>query len=86
MYVHNPYTGEKIGQKNITNKELVAIQRILHFETGETTDFNLANMQAWTKDDAGLNKSLMEMKKSEVEDKLFKTLLIYNDRNPVYSK
>jgi hypothetical protein len=86
MYVHNPFTGEKIGQKNITNKELVAVQRILHFDTGETTDFNLSNMQAWTKDDAGLNKSLMEMKKSEVEEKLFKTLLIYNDRNPVYSK
>ena len=84
MFVHNPYTGERIGSRNIINKELVAVQRILHFQTGETTDFNLTNMRTWTEDDAGLHKSLIEMKEKDVEEKLFKTLLIYNDRNPIY--
>lgn len=86
MYVYNPYTGEKMGQKSITNRELVFIQRLLHFQTGETTDFNYENLKNWTADDGGLSKSLGEMKAEEREGKLFKTLLIYNDRNPVYAE
>jgi hypothetical protein len=83
MFVHNPYTGEKIGQKNITNRDLVFIQRMLNFQSGETIDFTFENVQKWTKEDTGLAKSLKEMKANEKEEKLFKTLLIYNDRNPV---
>jgi len=83
MYVHNPYTGEKIGQKNITNRDLVFVQRMLNFQSGETIDFTFENVLKWTKEDTGLAKSLKEMKTNEKEEKLFKTLLIYNDRNPV---
>jgi hypothetical protein len=85
MFVHNPYTGERIAKKSITNRDLVFIQRLLHFQTGETIDFNYDNLKAWTTDDKGLSKSLDEMKPEEREGKLFKTLLIYNDRNPVYA-
>lgn len=84
MYVHNPYTGERIGERNITNKERVSVERILHFDTGESVDFSQQNLTNWTKDDRGLNKSIKALDKGELEDKLFKSLLIYNDRNKVY--
>ncbi len=84
MYVHNPYTGEKIGKKSVTNRDLVFIQRLLHFYSGETIDFNYENLKLMSADDVGLLKSLEEMKPEERENKLFKSLLIYNDRNPVY--
>jgi hypothetical protein len=86
MYVHNPYTGERIGKKNISNRNLEFIQKILHFDSGEITDFNFDNFLNWSKDDLGLYKSLSEIKSDEREAKLFKSLLIYNDRNPVYIK
>lgn len=86
MYVHNPYTGERIGKKNISNRNLEFIQKILHFDSGEITDFNFDNFLNWSKDDLGLYKSLSEIKNEEREAKLFKSLLIYNDRNPVYIK
>jgi hypothetical protein len=86
MYVHNPYTGERIGKKNISNRNLEFIQKILHFDSGEITDFNFDNFLNWSKDDLGLYKSLSEIKSEEREAKLFKSLLIYNDRNPVYIK
>jgi hypothetical protein len=85
MYVHNPYTGERIGKKTVTNRDLVFIQKLLHFQTGENIDFNFENLKLWTVDDKGLQKTMQEMKAEEKESKLFKTLLIYNDRNPVYS-
>lgn len=84
MYVHNPYTGERIGKKTVTNRDLVFIQKLLHFQTGENIDFNFDNFKSWTADDKGLQKSLSEMNTEERESKLFKTLLIYNDRNQVY--
>jgi hypothetical protein len=84
MYVHNPYTGERIGKKTVTNRDLVFIQKLLHFQSGENIDFNFDNFKSWTADDKGLQKSLSEMSGEERESKLFKTLLIYNDRNPVY--
>lgn len=84
MYVHNPYTGERIGKKTVTNRDLVFVQKLLHFQTGENIDFNFDNFKSWTADDKGLQKSLSEMSSEERESKLFKTLLIYNDRNPVY--
>jgi len=85
MYVHNPYTGERIGKKTVTNRDLVFIQKLLHFQTGENIDFNFENLKLWTVDDKGLQKTMQEMKAEEKESKLFKTLLIYNDRNPVYT-
>ncbi len=84
MYVHNPYTGERIGQRNITNKERVMVERMLHFESGESVDFNHNNLKEWTKDDPGLYKSIKSLTKEELEEKLFKSLLIYNDRNKVF--
>jgi len=84
MYVHNPYTGERIGKKTVTNRDLVFIQKLLHFQSGESIDFNFDNFKSWTADDKGLQKSLSEMSTEERESKLFKTLLIYNDRNQVY--
>jgi ribosomal 50S subunit-associated protein YjgA (DUF615 family) len=84
MYVHNPYTGERIGKKTVTNRDLVFIQKLMHFQSGENIDFSFDNFKAWASDDKGLLKSIEEMKNEEKESKLFKTLLIYNDRNPVY--
>ncbi|EJF54751.1 hypothetical protein SapgrDRAFT_3104 [Saprospira grandis DSM 2844] len=84
MTIYDPFSGQAVGQKVIINKEPSSKERILQFETGEQTDFNYENLRAWIKDDPGLLQSLESLKTEEYEDKLFKILLIYNDRKAVY--
>jgi len=84
MQVHNPYSGELIGRKSIKNKELVFVEHIFKHEDGISFSFNYENLFSLSSDDVGLKKSMLELKIDEKQTKLFKTLLIYNDRNPIY--
>lgn len=86
MQVHNPYTGEKVGQRQIANQELVTVKKMLDVKSGQLLDFTAENFRIWTKDDEGLRKSLNELSDRDLQKKLFKTLLIYNDRNSFYIK
>lgn len=83
MNVYHPFTGKLMGSKDVVNRELVLVEKMLRWDTGETTDFNLANFRQWIADDSKLSKSFAEMPETEAASKIFKTLLIYNDRNPV---
>ena len=84
MTIYDPFSGQAVGQKTIINKEPSSKERILQFETGEQANFNYENLHAWIQDDPGLLQSLEALKAEEYEDKLFKILLIYNDRKAVY--
>lgn len=81
---YNPATGRPFRHGNVVRDEEVIIQKMLQFETGKMADLTLGNLLAWIQDDQLLVETIVELPKEEQEDKLFKSLLIYVDRNPAY--
>lgn len=83
MQVYNPFNGVQVGKKTITNKEKLLVKKIMKFNEGKLIDFNADNFYAFVKNDSRLVKTISSMRKDEIEEKLFKLLKIYNDRNPI---
>ncbi len=81
---YNPLTGRPFRQGNVERVEEVIIEKMLNFQTGEVADFTVDNLLAWIQDDPLLVETLTELPRGEQQEKLFKCLLIYVDRNPVY--
>jgi len=84
---YNPLTGKPFRSAMVARKENVMHAKILQFETGLMQDFTANNFMAWIKDDdKELYNSIKELTPAEANEKLFKCLLIYVDRNEVYLK
>lgn len=62
----------------------IKVEKMLHFQTGETADFTVGNFRKWILDDPRLIQSINELTPNEAQEKLFKCLLIYDDRNEVF--
>jgi hypothetical protein len=84
MNIYHPVSGALLSARYIVNKRKAPIQKMIRFETGETADFNIANFKDWIKDDKQLLDGLKNKNQKELEEKIFKTLLIYNDRHAVF--
>jgi hypothetical protein len=84
MEVYSPFSGNLVAMKTIINKERTLIKKIVRFASGEVTDYNPANFKSWIKDDPRLLKTIEGLSAKALEDKLFKTLKIYNDRHPAF--
>jgi hypothetical protein len=83
MPIYNPYSGERIGGRTVTNRERRLVKQLMLFETGEIKPYTLDNFKEWAKDDKRLIKTLERMNDSEAEEKLFKSIKIYNERHPI---
>lgn len=83
---YNPVTGRPFRSGEVPTQETVVRERMLSFENGEIETFNLDNFLRWIADDRQLRNTLVDMPREEAEDKLFKSLLIYDDRQAVYTK
>jgi len=59
-------------------------ERMLRFETGEMAEFNYETMLQWVENDQTLWRALDSFSPEEAEERLFRTLLIYDERNAVY--
>jgi hypothetical protein len=81
---YNPATGRPYRQGFVKREQEVFVEKMLHFETGIIKDFTVDNLLTWIQDDSLLVETLTELPKSEQQEKLFKCLLIYVDRNPTY--
>ncbi len=81
----NPLTGKPYMTQKVDTEKRKVHEKLLLFETGEVKDFTLQNFKNWISDDQKLLKSVEGMTRQEIREKLFKTLLIYDDRNPVYT-
>ncbi len=86
MHAYNPYTGIPFRSGIVERKKLVKFERILNFETGEIADFTVENLKEWIKDDLKLLDTMNSLSYEEVKEKLFKCLLIYDDRNVIRIK
>jgi len=83
---YNPLTGRPFRQGVVEREEEVIIEKMLHFETGEMTDFTVDNFLKWIADDEPLLSTYLELPPDERKEKLFKGLLIYVDRNAAFLK
>ena len=86
MHAYNPYTGIPFRSGIIERKKNLKIEKILNFETGEIADLTVENIKKWISDDQKLLDTMNELSAEEAEDKLFKCLLIYVDRNVIRVK
>lgn len=83
---YNPLTGRPFRQGVVEREEEIIVSKMLHFETGEVADFTVGNFLNWIADDQPLVGTYEELSPEEREEKLFKGLLIYVDRNATYLK
>lgn len=81
---YNPVVGNAYLQTTILKDVEHTVEKMLQFETGDIQDFNRISFLKWIKNDEGLTKSVRDLSEAEVQEKLFKCLLIYDDRHPVY--
>ncbi|MCB9283965.1 MAG: hypothetical protein H6563_07830 [Lewinellaceae bacterium] len=81
---YNPSNGLPFRRGVVDKQQEVSCPKILRFETGEVADFNRENLIAWIADDPELVKAVRVLTEEEAKTKLFKSLLIYVDRNEVY--
>ncbi len=81
---YNPVNGRPFRSGIVEREEEVIVEKLLHFETGETADFNLENFLRFISDDPLLAETYEELPPEAQTEKLFKGLLIYVDRNPAY--
>ncbi len=84
MPIYNPYSGERVGGRTVTNRERRLVKQLMLFETGELRPYSVDTFKEWAKDDARLMKSLDRLSEEEAEEKLFKTIKIYNERHPIF--
>ncbi|MCB9300779.1 MAG: hypothetical protein H6566_09050 [Lewinellaceae bacterium] len=80
---YNPLTGRPFRRGWVPRTQTLVRERMLHFETGKIQPFGRATLQAWIEDDAQLWRTVSELTEAEAAEKLFKCLLIYDDRNQV---
>lgn len=84
MTIYDPNTGRPIWQQNVENKEPVVVEKMLNFETGNISDMEVSTFKNWIQDDKQLTNTINDLSAAEAREKLYKMLLIYNDRNPYY--
>lgn len=78
---YNPVTARPFRSSVEKRKLKVKKEKILLMKTGEVMDYNFENMMVCLKDDPVLLRALNQIEDYELEEKMFKCLLIYNDRH-----
>jgi len=80
----NPLNGEPFRTGYVEKERVKKIEKILSWETGKISEFDQKNLTRLVQDDIPLLNSIKDLQDWEVEEKLFKCLLIYNDRHSIY--
>jgi hypothetical protein len=86
MTVYIPETGQEYATKKVSQKHEVKREKLLLFASGDIIDCSLQNVKTQIADDKDLLSTVNNLNQKEIQEKLFKCLLIYNDRNPTFIK
>ncbi len=86
MPVYNPVTGKPFRIGEIERDSVAKHGKLMKFETGEVVDFTAKNLLKWIASDKSLSDSVKEISGANMSEKLFKSLLIFDDRNKVFIK
>lgn len=84
MAAVNPVTGTAFRRATVERTQTERRERLLDFGTGEIVPFNQHHLLQRTADDRGITRTIEWIEPAELSEKLYKCLLIYDDRNPVY--
>jgi hypothetical protein len=87
MKVYDPQTQKLVYTSFIQNRERIAYRYIVRLSDGAIVPFNRINFTKWTADDKKVTATIADIKDDdELNARLFKILLIYNDRNTIWIK
>lgn len=81
---YNPVTGRPFRQSTVTRSERERVRRILDFATGRIYPYNRNSLEQLLAGDAILLRAVQTVDEAEEEEKLYRSLLIYDDRHPLY--
>jgi hypothetical protein len=84
MHAFNPANGLPFRTGTVEKEVVDRVERILRFRTGEMADFTVANFLEWIQDDPQLLASIKDLPLESQREKLYRCLLIYDDRNSVF--
>jgi hypothetical protein len=84
MTIYDPKTQKPIWVQNIDNKEPIEKEKMMDFSTGIVEDLDIAIFKDWIKNDAQLVNTINDLSEKEANQKLYKMMLIYNDRHPYF--
>jgi len=76
-------TGVPFLQDEVVTKVEVENSFMLSFESGKIAALTKENFLEWIENDSKLTQTVKRIE-GNVKEKLFKCLLIYDDRNPVF--
>lgn len=80
---YNPVTGRPFREGQVPREKLVTRKMMLDFASGSRVPFDKDNLLEWIKTDEGLWQAVGEIDPGDA-GRLFKSLLIFDDRNPVF--
>ncbi len=83
---YNPLTGRPFRTAKEKRTVVETVKQIMHFDSGEFKNFTIGNFLDWIEDDEQLYNTVKDLTLKEAEEKLYKCLLIYNDRNLIQIK
>lgn len=83
MAAYNPLTGKPFRKGKIQRDKLITVERLLDFTTGQRLPHNRENTAALMADDPQMVRTVAELPADAVGEKLYKCVLIYDDRNPI---
>lgn len=81
---YNPYTAQPFRSAREKRTLKTKQEKIMIFETGEIMEYTRENLDKCITDDPVLIRALRQINEWELEEKMFKCLLIYDDRHPVF--
>ncbi len=83
---YNPLTRRAFRRGNVPVKSSVMVEKIFYFPTGRVSGFTRERLLEWISDDRQMWNTVNELGNRPDREKLFKCLLIYDDRNAFYMK
>jgi hypothetical protein len=81
---YNPLTGRPFRRGNISKQEIINESRILHLPTGQQGVLDRPTLLNMITDDTQLTRTVQELPENADTEKLYKVVLIYDDRNPIF--
>lgn len=79
-----PQTGRPFRQGTVKLEVDTKVRRVLDFTTGEEWELSRDNLLQHTQDDASLQQAIRELPLDAAPDMLYRCLLIYDDRHPLF--